>query len=384
VLGPEGLGIMSAYMSTITTTVADVLSKQIWGLLGHHLRVQIYRHILIHGDIRKTTIMQVGGEDVEVEEFVDEDDEDGVKHSTSKLANRDSFVNMAENMKKKGIDVRASLDAGVDNDKGDIAHIEAGRVILCIPDMTMVDFFRQQFSLLTAPIELVPALGVDNTVMLVQQAMALGGCDFVLVHPDFLKDTTPTGLVGKLRMLSQRVCAFGWSANTPQGLMIESRGLDGWVEGPSFGTGIEHKQLHHLVHRMQQMRKQAMMMGGMGGNSAMIHPSFLVQQQQQQQSMMMGGDQMHNTASVHNSFMVPSQSVNPGMNPLYGAQPSPMGSQMGQIQHSALYQQSAPVAGNVTPPSPSGAAGNVNEAEMLQQLMAEITRLKSELGTTPR
>jgi len=355
-LGPEGLGQMSAYMSTVLTTIADVLSKQIWGLLGHHLRVKIYEHILIHGDIRKTTLMQVAGEEVEVEEFVDADDVDGVKHSTAALANRESFVHMAENMKAKGIDVRASLDAGMgaDHERGDVP-IEAGRIILAVPDMSMVDYFRIQLSQLPAPIELVPALGIDNAVQLVQQAAALGGCDFVLVHPDFLKDMSQAGLVTKLRMLGQRVCAFGWSPVGAQRELIESRGLDGWLEGPSFGTGIDAKQLKHLVARMQQMRKAAMA-GGMA--NPMMQQSFMHQQ------------------SAHNSFMMQQPMGMQSVNPLYGSM---------STGAPPMHGAAAPIPGNVTPPSPSG-AGNANEAEMLQQLMGEITRLKSELGGsgTPR
>jgi hypothetical protein len=45
-----------------------------------------------------------------------------------------------------------------------------------------------QFSQLPAPIELVPALGVENTLSLVQQASTLGGCDCVPVHPELLQD----------------------------------------------------------------------------------------------------------------------------------------------------------------------------------------------------
>ena len=45
-----------------------------------------------------------------------------------------------------------------------------------------------QFSQLPVPIELVPALGAENTVSLVQQASILGGCDCVLVHPEHLQD----------------------------------------------------------------------------------------------------------------------------------------------------------------------------------------------------
>lgn len=40
-LGPEGLGVMNGYQSTITHTIADIMTKQLWGLLGHHLRVKV-------------------------------------------------------------------------------------------------------------------------------------------------------------------------------------------------------------------------------------------------------------------------------------------------------------------------------------------------------
>ena len=32
---------MNGYQSTITHTVADIMTKQLWGLLGHHLRVKV-------------------------------------------------------------------------------------------------------------------------------------------------------------------------------------------------------------------------------------------------------------------------------------------------------------------------------------------------------
>lgn len=71
-----------------------------------------------------------------------------------------------------------------------------------------------------------------------------------------------------------------------------------------------------------------------------------------------------------------------GVNPLYGSAPSPMGSQLGMngAMSSGLYGSAAPAPGNATPPSPPGGAASVNEAEMLQQLMGEISRLKNELG----
>ncbi len=62
--------------------------------------------------------------------------------------------------------MHASLD-GVGKEMAEGTNLEPGRVILAVPDISMVDFFRQQFASLPAPIELVPALGADNTMVLV-------------------------------------------------------------------------------------------------------------------------------------------------------------------------------------------------------------------------
>ena len=55
--------------------------------------------------------------------------------------------------------MRASLggpdehnDVGMKGTAGG-AGLEPGRVILCVPDMSLVDFFREQFSQLPAPVE---------------------------------------------------------------------------------------------------------------------------------------------------------------------------------------------------------------------------------------
>jgi hypothetical protein len=42
--------------------------------------------------------------------------------------------------------------------------------------------------------ELMPALGMDTGLQLVQQVGMMGGADFVLVHPEFLQDRTQNGL----------------------------------------------------------------------------------------------------------------------------------------------------------------------------------------------
>ena len=79
-----------------------------------------------------------------------------------------------------------------------LPQLEPGRVILSVPEGwnggLIVDYFREQFGGLSAPMELVPIVGVDNTLNLVQQAAQMGGVDFVLVHPQLLGDRSQVAL----------------------------------------------------------------------------------------------------------------------------------------------------------------------------------------------
>nr|AHH02120.1 NsChR [synthetic construct] len=76
VLGPESFGHMNMYQSNIAHTVIDLMSKNIWGMLGHFLRHKIREHILIHGDLRTTTTVNVAGEEMQVETMVAAEDAD--------------------------------------------------------------------------------------------------------------------------------------------------------------------------------------------------------------------------------------------------------------------------------------------------------------------
>jgi hypothetical protein len=119
-----------------------------------------------------------------------------------------------------------------------------------------------------------------------QQAMAMG-IDMILLAPEYLQDRSPNGLVARLRSAGQRVsarlrclapaartagppplpdcmqsglscwgcrapqvCAFGWSQNGPAKELIEGSGLDGWVEGPTWGAPINVQQLAQLLQQM--------------------------------------------------------------------------------------------------------------------------------------
>lgn len=204
-------------------------------------------------------------------------------------------IRYSSRLKEKGYEVRASLEnsgveaaaiaasaanaiaggkAGLELGKIDLGDVQSsqispGRVILAVPDISMVEFFREQFVQLPVAYEVVPALGADNTVQLVQQAAALGGCDFVLMHPEFLRDKSPNNLPTRLRALGQRTAAFGWAPLGPVRELIESSGLDGYLEGPSFGAGISLSNLTALISRMQQLRRMSMMAsrsGMMGGS----------------------------------------------------------------------------------------------------------------------
>ncbi|EFJ51427.1 hypothetical protein VOLCADRAFT_79664 [Volvox carteri f. nagariensis] len=464
-LGPEGFGHLSVYGSTIGHTIIDLLSKNCWGLLGHFLRLKIHEHILLYGDIRKVQKIRVAGEELEVETLMTEEAPDTVKKSTAQYANRESFLTMRDKLKEKGFEVRASLDnSGIDAvinhnnnynnalanaaaavgkpgmELSKLDHVAAnaagmggiadhvattsgaispGRVILAVPDISMVDYFREQFAQLPVQYEVVPALGADNAVQLVVQAAGLGGCDFVLLHPEFLRDKSSTSLPARLRSIGQRVAAFGWSPVGPVRDLIESAGLDGWLEGPSFGLGISLPNLASLVLRMQHARKMAAMLGGMGGmlGSNLMSGSGGVG--------LMGAGSPGGGGGAMGVGMTGMGML--GSNPLYNTAPSPLSSQpggdasaaaaaaaaaaatgaasnsMNAMQAGGSVRNSGILAGGlgsmmgppgapaaptaaataapaVTMGAPGGGGAAASEAEMLQQLMAEINRLKSELG----
>jgi hypothetical protein len=90
--GPEGSKTLSYAGSTIAHTVADLLSKNLWGFVANYLRLCIHKHIIMYGDLRKKIKVNVAGQEVEVEQFQEEPDEETVKHSTEPLAHRHSFI----------------------------------------------------------------------------------------------------------------------------------------------------------------------------------------------------------------------------------------------------------------------------------------------------
>ena len=65
---------------------------------------------------------------------------------------------------------------------------------------------------------------------------------------------SPKGLVYRLKAAGQRVCAFG-PPDGPMYDLIQSCGLDGWVEGPP----VYAQQLQQVVATMQARKRQAMM-----------------------------------------------------------------------------------------------------------------------------
>jgi len=369
VLGPEGFGHLSAYGSTIGHTVADLLSKNLWGLLGHHLRYKIHEHILLHGDIRRKAKVNVAGEDMEIEEMVDEEDEDTVRNDTAQLySKRASFIMMKNNMERAGVEVKATFDepgGGRGGGGGGLGRLSEGRVILGLPDISMLEFFRKQFAALGAPIEVVPAIGADNVLAMANQAMMMGGADCVLLAPEFLRDRSPQGLVARLKMTGQRVCAFGWVPEGAVREVIETANLDGWVEGPGFGFLLNSGQFAGVLAAMQA--KRGAMTSAYGGPNMYGAPA------ERGMGGMAGGPAGGGGGAGGTA------------NPLYGMPATP-GSLMGVNPAAGAFR--APGGGSPSPSQMQGGAphrrtgsgGEPSDKEMMAQLLAEIHQLKRELG----
>ena len=59
--------------------------------------------------------------------------------------------------------------------------------------------------------ELLAAFGAEAVLAMANQSQAFGGADMVLLHPEYLRDKSPSGAVARLRAAGHRVVAFGWS-----------------------------------------------------------------------------------------------------------------------------------------------------------------------------
>uniref|UniRef100_A0A7S3QU15 Channelopsin 1 n=1 Tax=Dunaliella tertiolecta TaxID=3047 RepID=A0A7S3QU15_DUNTE len=426
ILGREAFGHITYWGSNIGHFILEIFSKNLWTLLGHGLRYRIRQHIIIHGNLTKKTKINIAGDTVDVEEYVDSNDKDSdvVNNGTKEFSNRHSFMVMKDRMQKNGTQTRASLqgdsppdeempsakkgkldtmEEGSDSMEDDVPSskglsgmgmdgmpsLQPGRVVLVVPDMELVEFFRQQFSFLPVPFEVYPAIGADQGVQLAQQGLQLGGTpylDFVLVAPDFLHNRSPSGLVARLKMMGMRVCAFGWQPQGPQRELIESSGVDGFLMGPIHPQGIHRGQFVQLIARMQALKRMpgAQNMGGMGAMGMGMGMGSMP-------GMGMGG--MPPAATMGSMGGNPSaygSAVPRGTapNPLFNTPPSPLGSQPGVMMGgtpAGMQPQGSMQGGNISPhgaasPAPPAAGGADGEAQMMQQLMAEINQLRAELN----
>ena len=184
-----------------------------------------------------------------------------------------------------------------------------------------------------------------------------------------------------------RVCAYGWQ---PQGTLrelIETSGVDGFLMGPIHPQGIHRAQFVQLIARMQTLKRMAPPAGGLLGGSMMgsaaagagfMPPAAAPPMPGTTTASMAGGQPLG--GSMYAAAAPPQPAAGPQQqprmssvgqpNPLYNLPPSPMPSQPGGAPGAVPSQQGGqPAAGNAD-----------GEAQMMQQLMAEINQLRSELN----
>jgi len=257
--GPEGTNALSWAGSTIGHTVADLLSKNAWGMIGHFLRLEIHKHIIIHGDVRRPITVNTLGREVTVSCFVDKEEEDEDERiSTKTYANRASFMKMRNNMEQRGIQTRKSLEM-----LAPPPALNDGSIVLAVADPMTLTFFTQQLSQLDATIRATPAMGQGQ----LEQVLEKGGFDGVLVSPEYIQQV---GLVQRLKdKYHMPVYAFGWGKSSPWRSVIEGSGVDGWLEGPYFGSTFDTDALSDAIAEMQRIKTSySMVMNGVGMNGA--------------------------------------------------------------------------------------------------------------------
>lgn len=233
-------------------------------------------------------------------------------------AKRDSFVKMKERMEERGITTRSSIEF-------DLPRVMDGSIILAVTDPMVLGFLQSEMSKMGATINVAPATGMVQLDTLLQK----GGFDGLLIGPEFLQQE---GIVPHIKNKYRvPVYAYGYTKMGPNQQLIESSGVDGWVEGPSFGTPFDSEGLANAIGQMQKLK---------------------------------------------GSYSVPSM---PGMMGMMGAIPS-MGSVSSMTSMPMMYGMQGVAAAD--PGSPSIYAGGVN-MQMAQMQQNAFTGMQTPLRMQP-
>uniref|UniRef100_A0A7S1SYD0 Uncharacterized protein n=2 Tax=Tetraselmis chuii TaxID=63592 RepID=A0A7S1SYD0_9CHLO len=109
--GPDGFGHLSIWAEVAAQQICEIFSKNVWGFLGHFLRVKIHEFIIIHGDCRKLSKVKFAGKELMVMSYVEKDGNDTIRTSTRQhVQRRASFTKMRDLLKKRGVNTRKSID----------------------------------------------------------------------------------------------------------------------------------------------------------------------------------------------------------------------------------------------------------------------------------
>uniref|UniRef100_A0A061R245 O protein n=1 Tax=Tetraselmis sp. GSL018 TaxID=582737 RepID=A0A061R245_9CHLO len=109
--GADGYGPLTIWAEVALQQIVEVLAKNVWGMLGHILRLKIHEHIIMYGDVRKPNKIKFGGKEVRILSWTDKEDENTIRKSAKHLVGRrSSFLRMRDQMKRRGIPTRGSID----------------------------------------------------------------------------------------------------------------------------------------------------------------------------------------------------------------------------------------------------------------------------------
>uniref|UniRef100_A0A061QPX0 O protein n=1 Tax=Tetraselmis sp. GSL018 TaxID=582737 RepID=A0A061QPX0_9CHLO len=107
--GADGYGPLTIWAEVALQQIVEVLAKNVWGMLGHILRLKIHEHIIMYGDVRKPNKIKFGGKEVRILSWTDKEDENTIRKSAKHLVGRrSSFLRMRDQMKRRGIPTRGS------------------------------------------------------------------------------------------------------------------------------------------------------------------------------------------------------------------------------------------------------------------------------------
>jgi len=257
--GPVGFGHLNKHGDSIAHAIIDMLSKNLWGILGWYLRYTIHVHIAMNGHHTKRVRTMIMGQEKEISVFAEEGEHDAVTHSSRALTTRrKSIERLARQLRAKGKKTRTSLDLDDEETNGgwQAGQKSAPRsfrgnprqelpsealVVVATMDEELGNFFIRELGKLKSKVQVEIVRSDEEAAQCLDYFRQNGPVvNMVLVQPSLAQQYPD--VVSTIKSYGAPAVLFASSAQQRGAL-----GADDYIPGPSFGQNFDSAVLGSLL-----------------------------------------------------------------------------------------------------------------------------------------